>query len=65
MSWRWAGCETEVEHRMVEEGWELEHSFPSFDEAIGHADWIARSTGHPASVVRDREYEEPWQIWVQ
>jgi hypothetical protein len=50
---------------MVEEGWELEHSFPSFDEAIGHADWIARSTGHPASVVRDREYEEPWQIWVQ
>jgi hypothetical protein len=65
VSWRWEGYETEVEQRMVEEGWELEHWFPSFDEAIGHADWLARSTGRPASVVCDSEYEEPWQVWIQ
>ncbi len=50
---------------MVEEGWELEHCFPSFDEAIDHATWLARLVARPASVVRDPEYEEPWQVWVQ
>ncbi len=65
MSWRWEGYETEVERDMVEEGWELEHCFPSFDEAIDHATWLARLVARPASVVLDPEYEEPWQVWVQ
>ena len=65
MSCRWEGYETEVEREMVEDGWELEDSFQSFDDAIDHATWFANGTGRPASVVRDPEYEEPWRVWVQ
>jgi hypothetical protein len=66
VSWRWEGwATTEVQQGMVEEGWEPEAASPTFEDAIDHADWLARSTGCPASVVRDPEWEEPWQVWVR
>lgn len=65
MSWVWDEGTTRVERRMGVAGWGLEDWFCTFAEAVRVAVAFAREHGRRASVVRDPEYAEPWQVWVR